>query len=214
MPLTPNTVILINFLPSINSTYARRGSVYPSNALLLIGTILKHRGFEVRIMDGGYYPDYMTLLTDYIDQHRNEILYIGMSVMTTQVPLALKTSRTLKEKYENIAIVWGGPHPTLYPEQTLMDGRIDIVAINEGASTAVKIAEALQGGKDLAGISGMGYCNSDGNRIITDGCEFDDINGLPDFDFSLINVDNYIHSKKSSYEREFPRFRDKGLGNF
>ena len=144
MTYTPNTVILVNFLPSINSTYARRGSVYPSNAVLLIGSILKHRGFHVKVIDGGYYPDYMTMLMDYIDQRWNEILYVGMSVMTTQVPMALKTSRTLKEKYENIPIVWGGPHPTLFPEQTLMDGKIDIVAINEGASTAVKIAETLR----------------------------------------------------------------------
>ena len=209
MTALPNTIVLINFLPSVNSTYSRRGAVYPSNAVILIGSVLKKNGFDVKIIDGGLYSDYLQILSDFLHRNLKDVVYVGMSVMTTQVPMALKASKFLNEKFGQLPVVWGGPHCTLFPEQTLFDGNIDIVSINEGSRAAVDIAETLRGDQELSAIPGIGYRDDSGRIRITEGGLFDEIDEMPHFDFSLIDIDNYLNPKRSSYENEFSRSRAK-----
>ena len=85
MPRSRNTVVLVNHLPSVNSTFASKGCVYPSTALMLIGSLLKKHGFNVKVIDGGYYESYLAMLRDYMAEHGEDIIWLGMSVMTTQV---------------------------------------------------------------------------------------------------------------------------------
>lgn len=108
MTHSKNTVVLLNFLPSFDGSYSDKGSIYPAIAILLIGSILKKHGFNVKIIDGAYYENYVEILEDYIKKHRENILFVGMSVMTTQVPLAIKASRAVKKNDTNVPIVWGG----------------------------------------------------------------------------------------------------------
>ena len=88
-----NTIVLLNFLPSINSSYSKKGATYPNNAVILVGSVLKSKGYCVKIIDGGYYENYCDLLINYALSKKDKILYVGMSVMTTQVPMALSVSK-------------------------------------------------------------------------------------------------------------------------
>ncbi|MCK5611090.1 B12-binding domain-containing radical SAM protein [Candidatus Pacearchaeota archaeon] len=202
-----NKIVLLNFLPGIDSTYENKGSIYPSTATMLLGTLLKKNGYDVNVIDGAYNEDYLKMLGNLIEE---EVLYVGMTVMTPQIPFALEASKTVKKCNKTIPVIWGGPHPTLFPEQTLSDENVDIVAINEGAFTALRLAECLQTNKDLRTINGIGYKDKNTNIVITPPCELDDIHELPHFDFSLIDVDNYLNLKSDSvYQREFPDSKDK-----
>lgn len=203
-----NKIILLNFPPSIDYSYINKGTIYPSTAVMLIGTLLKNNGFDVHIIDGAYNEDYLEVLNNYIKE--NGIIYIGMSVMTTQVPFALEASKIIKNNNKNIHIVWGGIHPTLFPEQTLSNQNIDIVVINEGAFTALELAKCLRDNGDLDAVKGIGYKDENNNIHITYPRDLEDIEELPQFDFSLINVENYISSNSISvYQREFPLFKEK-----
>ena len=57
---------------------------------------------------------------------------IGMSVMTEQIPNALHLSRIIRNRWPGKAIVWGGVHPTLFPEETLRHELVDAVVVGEG----------------------------------------------------------------------------------
>lgn len=201
-----NTIVLVNLLPSVNSTHAIAGSVYPSTAVLLIGTLLKQNGYNVHVIDGGYHKDYLDRLVDYVAAHEADIIWVGMSVMTTQVPLALAAAKAVRQTCPSIRVVWGGPHPTLFPKQTLADPNIDIIVVNEGAITAVKLSHALRGRQSLHAVRGVGYRDEDGQPVITECAEPEDIRALPHFDFSLIDIEQYVQPKRtvSVYQREFP----------
>ena len=209
MPHSKDTVILLNFLPSFDSSYSGKGAIYPSIATLLIASALKKNGFKVKIIDGAYDENYIEKCEEYLRRHKKRVIFVGMSVMTTQVPLANKASKRVKGVDKSMPVVWGGCHPTLFPEQTLRDAHVDIISINEGAFTAIKLAGALKTGDDLSSINGIGFKTEDHELVITSPETIENIDDLPHFDFSLIEIDNYLNPKRSVYEREFPKFRHK-----
>ena len=201
-------VILVNFQPAMGSSYANKGCIYPSTAILLIGSYLIKNGYKVRIIDGAYHEDYKEKLKSALHDLEGRILFVGMSVMVTQIPFALETSKIVKEINAAIPVVWGGPHPTLYPEETLCDDHVDIVVINEGTYSALNIARALGDGSDLGDISGIGYKDVEKVIHLTVPSLLEDINSLPFFDFSLIETENYLNpSTASVYKREFPHYK-------
>ena len=205
-----DTVILVNFLPALDTGYKNAGCIYPATGILLVGSYLKRNGYDVRIIDGAYYPNYKEQLESVIQETENRIVFVGMSVMVTQIPFALESSKIVKQKNGNIPIVWGGAHPTLYPEQTLRDDHVDIVVINEGTYTALKIAQSLVGGTDLSSINGIGYKNAGKVIKLTPPSSLEDINNLPFFDFSLIEAKHYVNPRTVSvYKREFPHYKSE-----
>ncbi len=71
---------------------------------------------------------------------KDKVLLVGLSVMTAQILPALKISEYVRQHNSSIKIVWGGIHPTLFPEHTLREELVDIVVIGEGEYTALELA--------------------------------------------------------------------------
>lgn len=200
-------VILLNLLPDVSSTYVGKGGIYPATAVLLIGAMLKKHGYDVKIIDGAYDERYLDALERAVREFGPRIAYVGMSVMVTQIPLALGASRKVKAVDRAIPVVWGGPHPTLYPQQTLRNENVDVVAINEGTWTALYLAEHFNGKRDIKAIRGIGFKDEQGEPCLTEPGELESIDDLPHLDFSLINAQDYLQAGVNSvYKREFPHF--------
>ena len=69
----------------------------------------------------------------------------------------LKLCQKIREINPNLKIVWGGPHPTLLPEETLRHKLVDIIVISEGERTVVELTQALKNNIGLRSIKGLGY---------------------------------------------------------
>src|SRR3989344_7919145 len=137
----PKTIMLINPPLSVDWNYAHKGIFAPPLGLLLVATILKNNGFDVKIIDGAYHEDYLTQIKTVI---KNDApLFVGVSVETTQIPLALKVASVVRKYSPKSKIVFGGMHPTLFPKQTVKHKLVDIVAINEAEFTCLELAQAL-----------------------------------------------------------------------
>ena len=93
--MTKNGIVLLNLAPGMSFSYRNKGVIYPSTATLLLGTVLNDAGYEIHIIDGAYDENYLTKLRDILKA--KQILFVGMTVMTTQVPLALKASIMVKK---------------------------------------------------------------------------------------------------------------------
>ncbi|MDD4902803.1 MAG: radical SAM protein, partial [Patescibacteria group bacterium] len=65
----------------------------------------------------------------------------------------LKISQAIKEANPACKIIWGGSHPTFFPEQTVKNDLIDIVCVGEGEETILEIVS----GKNLKDIDGIIY---------------------------------------------------------
>lgn len=208
MEIHDNKIIMLNFPPALDYSYSNKGGIYPSTGILLIGTLLKKNGYDVTIIDCAYEEEYLEILKDHVST--SNVLYVGMSVMTTQIPFALEASKIIKRFNKDTPVIWGGPHPTLYPEQTLAGENVDIVVINEGAFTSLHLANSFKNGASIEDIRGLGYKDENDKICINPQAELEDLNELPYFDFSLIDIKNYIESNSTSvYQREFPSFKEK-----
>lgn len=155
--------------------------------ILAVGSFLQHYGYNIRIIDANLYheDEVKEKLKLFVN---SETIFIGFSVMTAQVPHALELSGYLKESGTTTSIVWGGIHPTLFPEQTSLDPNVDHVIFGPGESTALEAAKRIESGdlnfQKTKGIAYKGYINEPGER--------GDINTFPYFDYDLLDLEWYL----------------------
>jgi len=127
-----------------------------SVGLLSIASYLDSKNVPVKIIDCVRQENYPELL-------KHESVWADLvcfSVMTMQIPRALELSASIKKINPNCLVVWGGAHPTFFPEQTASHNLIDAVIFGEGEYTLCELAE----GRKLSEIKGLAY--KDGGGVI------------------------------------------------
>ncbi|KKT26579.1 MAG: Fe-S protein, radical SAM family [Parcubacteria group bacterium GW2011_GWA2_43_9b] len=124
--------------------------------LLNMASYLDSRGVPVEIIDGVRQSNYHQRLKS----EAPNCVFAAFSVMTMQVGQALKASQMIKTINPGCKIIWGGPHPTFFPEQTVRNDFIDIVCAGEGEETILELAN----GQNLKDIDGIVY--KEGRQII------------------------------------------------
>lgn len=104
--------------------------------LVYLGTLLKQKGHKVKIKDMRVLSDYDMRYSDNAHRLGDVLDYdvYGISVMTSQVKEAIKLSKEIKKWEKSPRIIWGGLHPTLYPEQTLNADYVDSIVLGEAES--------------------------------------------------------------------------------
>ena len=167
-------VLLIN--PQFNIVKENYDSSV-SVGLLSIATYLDYQGVAVEIIDGVRQKNYLDLVKEKI----KDCAYAGISVMTTQVPSALKISQLIREINPNCKIIWGGSHPTFFVRETLVHNLVDIVCFGEGELTMTDITS----GKNLAEIKGIAY-KIKGEIKINSPQELHDPVTMPLFNWNLV----------------------------
>ncbi|BDZ69008.1 B12-binding domain-containing radical SAM protein [Methanobacterium ferruginis] len=83
---------------------------------------------------------------------------VGITVPTAKYGSALNVSRIVKNYDPTVPVIWGGPHPTILPEQVLQNKEIDIVVKGEGEYVFLDIMENLT---KLEKVRGILYKNRD-----------------------------------------------------
>ncbi len=103
---------------------------------------VKH-GYNIEILDLRLHPlDWR----EQIDAHMSAgCSLVGLSVMTgNPITTSLRVSEYIKSKY-GTPIVWGGPHPTILPEQTLENESIDYVIRDWGSKALCQLIGFVKG---------------------------------------------------------------------
>lgn len=154
--------------------------VYPYQGFS--GTLVKHMplgllyasiglvksDFDVRILDtrvlpGDWREALKALVTD-------DTLCVGISVMSgSPIKHAIQIGRYVKSLSPDIAVIWGGPHATFYPETILRDEpSCDYVVSGYASVTFHQLCTALQTGGSPRGVPGVTWredgeihCNPD-----------------------------------------------------
>ncbi|MDH4182693.1 MAG: cobalamin-dependent protein [Nitrospinota bacterium] len=160
-----NTVLLIN---------APQGANYWDNrdepglgipiGLLSIASNLKANGFKPVIVDGMLDRDYMKRIEKELENQ--ELLWIGLSSMTSGLGAAKNVSTLARAKRPDLFIVWGGFHSTLFPESVVSSSLADAAVFGDGEVPAVEISRRLAAGRmDFDGVGQVAYKGKDGNVV-------------------------------------------------
>lgn len=156
--------------------------------LLAVGSYLKHHGYQVEILDANLYPE-ARVQTEVERLVADRPVFAGLSVMTAQLPHALEISKLVKRLDSTMTTVWGGIHPTLFAQQTSLDPHIDFVVHGPGEATSLELARKLEDGKTDLNVKGIAY-----KGTVTPAREREDLNALPFFDYSLLDLKWYLGS--------------------
>jgi len=70
--------------------------------------------------------------------------FIGFSVHSPSVDWSLKAARFLKNNLPGVKTIWGGPHPTFFPEIIEEEG-VDLVCIGEGEKPLLQLLGSYDG---------------------------------------------------------------------
>jgi anaerobic magnesium-protoporphyrin IX monomethyl ester cyclase len=187
-----NVVILV--FPKVSGNVVLK--VMPFG-ILFVAACLRRSGFDARIFDLNCESE--DRLIDTIKTDSKSICYIGFSVFTgPMIQDALILCGKIKKISPSLLIVWGGPHPTIMPELTVLHPSIDIVCCGEGENTAVAIAATVEGGGSFEDVAGIVFKR--GNKVVfTQPVKLIDIKAA-DTDISLdlknIDVRKYIFLNK------------------
>jgi anaerobic magnesium-protoporphyrin IX monomethyl ester cyclase len=168
-----------------------RGHIHPLGAGLL-ATILKIAGCNVKLLDLPVEKMTHEDVIKYIEDFQPRFMAVSCWSPTAAVAFALADD--IRAKFEDIPMVYGGPHITAFPEATLRRYKsIDIVAPGEGEGTILEIAEHFHSGKiDLKDILGIGF-RENGQLVFNEGRpRVDNLDSLPLVERTFFKPDGYM----------------------
>lgn len=125
----------------------------PPVGLAYVGSYLKEKGFEVKLIDLMFSDGWEDI--ERIIRVESPDL-VGLSATTPQISAAFKVAKMVKAISKDIRVVVGGIHASALPEETIADENIDILAYGEGELTMAEIVS----GKQLQAIEGIYYKNN------------------------------------------------------
>ncbi len=197
--------------PSVLLLYPKTGldfgsTVAPPHAFLTIAAPLLKAGYTVKLLDQRVQLITEKILEQYLS---NDMICVGISTMTgTQIRNALHLAEMVRNLNDGkVPIVWGGCHPSVTPEQTLMNDNVDIVVNGEGDETFLELVCALDHKQGLNTVKGILY--KDGGRIVkTQPRVMLDVETLLPVPWELVDVENYIH--RDMYLKDKFRVLDVG----
>ena len=176
--------------PNIIKGWQARPRMAMPMSLLCIATPVMNAGYDVKIIDQRVEPAWESILKEEL---RKDPICIGVSSMTgPQLRHALDVSKMVKE-YGNSPVVWGGPHASLLPAQTLENKNIDMVVQGEGEETFSELVQALDGKRPLSTVRGIWY-KENGHIKDTGTRPFIDLNKQPPLPYHLIDLRKFTRT--------------------
>ncbi len=112
----------------------------------------------------------------------NNSAVIGLSVWTHQAEQATLVTRRLRQEL-GVPVVWGGIHPTSYPEEAIKVA--DGICMGEGESSFLRVVQAIDEGGDYRRTPGFWF--QDNGRVIRNPSEplIEDLDEVPFMDFEF-----------------------------
>lgn len=162
-------------------------------SLLAISSFIES-DYDVRIFHSYDKKEYLEAL-----EHLDKAVCVGISSMTGyQITDGLAFAKLVREKNNNVPIVWGGVHATINPVQTVQSPFVDIVVRGQGEETFAELVRTLDQGKPLDNILGITY-KKDGRVINNPGRPHKSINEFPTIPYCVLGdtINKYI--KKNSF---------------
>ncbi len=135
---------------------------------------------------------------------------VGLSVMTgNPIKTSLEISEYIKGKYD-VPIVWGGPHPTILPEQTLESELVDFVIRDWGSKASKELLDYLTGkGGERRTILGLGYKVNGEVKLSPPQRSFERID-YRDLPYHLVDLNGNTYNRMNSGELLFPIYTSMG----
>lgn len=173
-------ILLINPPFPLESRYGKGlskiGAILPSLGLGYVAAVLEQRGHNIKILDSPALDIDITNTVENVVKQRPDL--VGVTCLTSNFSRCLVLVKEIKDRLDT-EIIFGGPHPTLFPRQVIDNDYIDYAIIGEGEITTSELVEKLESGGKLDKVKGIAYRN-DGYLIVNEyRPQIEDLDSLP-----------------------------------
>jgi len=169
-----------------------RGFTPPLGLMYIAGYLEKYSNCQVEILDSQVEQINYQQLEEEIRKRHPDI--VGLTAMTFTLIDVLKTLRIIKKIDKRIKTIVGGPHSTIYPEETAKLENVDFCVIGEGEKTILNLTENINNSDKLKQIKGVAF--QEKNIIINTGQSnfIENLDKLPSPSRHLIPYKKYFWS--------------------
>ncbi len=182
----------------VPSSFLIDEKVFPTLGVLKVAAVAKQLDYNVDVLDVSGIKNYIDVVDNYL-KNQEDILFIGLSATTPQMPLCYEIARFIKKNYSQYKIVLGGSHGTLIHTAAKLErkrgidqGRaqkelnkivdvFDILVCGDGELTIKKIIEMNNGVIDVDDRKSEFFLSNE------------QFSNLPNPDRSLIDMDSYCY---------------------
>ena len=169
---------------------------YPG--IMYLSAVLKDRGHKCSVVISTKTSDYLKA----IKSEKPDI--IAFSIMTGMHLWAIATAQELKKKVPDIKIIFGGVHPTYFPEIIEQPG-VDIICRGEGELAILELMNALDSGSEILDIADL-WVKEEGKIIKNDVRNLiGDLDEIPFMDREL------YYEKYPFLKNKYPRPEGRGI---
>ena len=152
-------------------------------SLLYIAKPLLDQGYHIQIVD--------SRIEDFRKVDYQNILYAGISTMSgMQIYHGLEVAKHIKKQNPNAKLIWGGPHPTIIPDDVINSPYSDIVVRGEGEETLLMLTNRLAQEKSYANIQGLTF-KRNGKICSTPNSTPIDLNQVGNLPYHLLKMERY-----------------------
>ena len=129
-------LVITDFLDYIGGGFEQVGVMYIMSAV-------RNAGHKVKMVEDDFQK-----VSAIIEDWKPDV--VSYSAYTGYHQPLIDLNRRLKERYEFISL-FGGPHPTFFPEMVEEEG-VDIICRGEGEEAVVELLDSVQRGEDYSGV--------------------------------------------------------------
>lgn len=167
---------------------------YMPVSLLAVAATFVNEEIECVIIDERVDNNYIELLNNNLE----ESSIIAFTAYTGfQVTRAYEISKYVKKNFNDITVIWGGPHTTYLPDEVIKSKYVDIVYRGYAeASFKDLINELISENVDLANVNNILYEFKD--TIIKNDINFE-IKEFSDIPYELVEANKYVNPKTERF---------------
>lgn len=168
--------------------------------------------YETRIFDGTFEnaPAASQQFQDCVRKFKPDI--VGITVYSVTCLEAMKTARVCKEINPDVVTIFGGPHPSTFPDLTMENPAIDYLFRGEAELSFPAFLNRLASGGSFDGVAGLTY-RQDGRLKKNDIWLDDNLDAIRIPDYRALRLDEYIargYFYGGSYGRTAPIWVTRG----
>ncbi|MBI3363669.1 MAG: B12-binding domain-containing radical SAM protein [Ignavibacteriae bacterium] len=161
---------------------------------LALASVIDRERYDVKIIDARIEKS-TRHAHDKVRELLPDAVCVGVSVITgTPVKDAAAISQMTKHVAPDVPVIWGGWHPSIYPEQCIREGFADYCIFGQGEMTFLELLDALDANDGFDTVLGLAYLK---NGKFHENAErkFIDINNFPAYDYDLVPFETYFRLK-------------------
>ena len=182
---------LTRALPSIlpGEVEAGRGCFPPLGILYLAAAVKGLPGIELSAIDAPTQELTAEQIADRVLRERIDV--VGITILSFHLLDAIELAQKIKQKSPQTLIVAGGPHPHIYPVETLGLGMFDFAALGEGEEIFPAFLSGLARGEQEPVVPGIISRSKRADADLTFS-NLPDLDRLPFPERTLLPVEKYF----------------------